>query len=101
MPSNPPLWFALILAMLGDIHTRLEKLMSDQDTLNTFATNLQAAVTAVDAELKALKDQVAAAGHPLDFTAADTALANLQALQPPAAPAEAPATDPNAPAPTA
>lgn len=68
---------------------RMEKVISDQDTFNQFVTDLNAAVAAVSAELDALKAQVAAIvpATPLDFTAADAALAGLVALEPPAAPA--------------
>lgn len=65
---------------------RMEKVISDQDTLNQFVTDLTAAVTAVGAEIADLKAQIAAVVPPVavDFTAADAALAALVALEPPA-----------------
>ena len=86
-----PSWGWLIVQMLGLVLERLDQIMSDQDVLNQFVSDLGTAIAAVSAEIEALKNQPAAT--PLDWTAADAALANLQALEPPA-----PAPAPNPPA---
>lgn len=67
---------------------RLEKVMSDQDTLNQYVADLGTAIAAVAAEIQALQAQPVAT--PLDWTAANSALTSLQGLEPPA-PAPAPA----------
>lgn len=61
----------------------------EQTDLDTLATNLEAAITAVATEVTNLEAQVAA-GQPLPAGTLDglnTALANLQALEVPAPPA--------------
>jgi hypothetical protein len=65
---------------------KVNKLMSDQDTLNTFVANLNTALSAIGSEIAALKAQIAANPPPvaIDFTGADAALAAAVALEPPA-----------------
>lgn len=83
-----PSWAWVAIQMLGELLEGLEKVMADQDVLNQFVSDLGTAIAAVAAEIQALKNQPAAT--PLDWTAADAALSNLQGLEPPA-PAPSPA----------
>lgn len=96
-----PSWGWLMVQMLGACLEGLEKVMSDQDTLNQFVADLGTAISAVAAEIQALQAQPAAT--PLDWSGANAALANLQSLEAPApapepAPAPAPAPAPEPPA---
>jgi hypothetical protein len=82
--ANYDLWALSVLTWL--LAEKMEKVLSDQDVLNTFVSGMNAAIAAVAAEITALKNQIAANPPPvaIDFTAADTALAALMALEPPA-----------------
>jgi hypothetical protein len=73
--------------------------MSNQDTLNAYVAELGDSATKIAAEIQALKDQVAnlPGEVPLDFTALDTAVKALDALEPPVVeepPVEAPVEEP-------
>ena len=68
--------------LLMQIMQTQEKIMSDQDTLTAYAASVETAVGIIAQEIQALQ----AANPALDWTAANTALSALQALEP-AAPA--------------
>jgi len=72
------------LAVRG-IYPKLEKIMSDQDTLNADAAAFVTALNTIAAEIAALQQQ-ASQGQPLDFTAINGALAQAQAIANPAPP---------------
>jgi predicted negative regulator of RcsB-dependent stress response len=57
--------------------------MADQDKLNADVAELVAATTAISAEIDSLKT----ANPAVDFTGLDAAVASLQGLVPPPAPA--------------
>ena len=78
-----PLWGVYVIELLGE-------LMSDQDTLNQFVTDLSTAIQVVSQEIQALQNQPAA--QPLDWSGANAALASLQSLE---APAPSPEPTPN------
>lgn len=68
---------------VNSINVKVDKLMSEQDELNTDVANLVAAVAAVSAEIDALK----AANPALDLSALEAAIGSVQALAPAAPPA--------------
>lgn len=78
--------------MLAQIVATQEKIMADQDTLTTYAAAVEAAVGVIAQEIADLK----AANPQLDWTAADKALTDLQALEP-AQPAPSGPTGPTGP----
>jgi hypothetical protein len=87
---------AKILASLMSLHRKIDRLealvMTNQDTINTLAGQLDTVITTVQglgtdigAEIDALKAQIAAGAAPeqLDFTAVEAKVAGLStALQP-------------------
>ena len=84
-PCRQPAWVTDLQQQLQVITNILENLMAlvqvEQTDLDTLASNLEAAVTAVESEIAALKQALPAA----DLSGLNTALANLQALEVPAA----------------
>lgn len=90
------MWAGLIIELLDQIDTKLEKIMSDQDTLDQFVAQLKDVFVALSHRIADLE-----AAHPaVDFSGLKDAVAQGQALEAPAAPA-APAADASAPAATA
>lgn len=90
---------------ISTLEQKVEAMSADQGHLDTDVAALQGAATSIQAEIDALKAQPAAAS--LDFTALDSAAANLTSIgaeNPPPAPTPAPTpapapVDPNAPPP--
>ena len=72
-----------ILNALWRIERRLEILMSQQDEINADVTELDGAVTAIQAEIASLQ----AANPALDLTALKTAVDAVAAIPPAAPPA--------------
>jgi hypothetical protein len=76
--------FKNIVAQLGVINTQGAAIMAavqvDQAALDTLATNLEAAKTALASEIASLQVQLPAA----DLTGLNKALTDLQGLEPPA-----------------
>ena len=69
-------------AVLHAINAKADQIMSQQDDINADANAIEAAVTALTAEIATLK-----AGNPaLDLTGLDKAVADLGALAAPPAP---------------
>ncbi|MDG3012386.1 hypothetical protein G4X40_19790 [Rhodococcus sp. D2-41] len=69
-----PIWAGFIIEQLG-------RLMSDQDTLNTYVAEIAAAAAAISTEIAAKQAQAPG----LDFTGLQSAVAKLTALEPPVA----------------
>ena len=89
-PPRQPAWVNQLLTQSQQIMEGITKLMAlvqvEQTDIDTLATNLDAAVTAVATEIKDLEAKVAA-GQPLPAGSLDghnAALASLQALEVPA-----------------
>jgi hypothetical protein len=94
-----PDWARHINAAVNHLAEQQERIMSDQDQLNTDVAALTAAETGIVNEIAGLKAQIAA-GTPaaaLDFTALDAVTSRLTADVPaPAAPVAAPPATPAA-----
>jgi hypothetical protein len=93
-----------VLQALADINTKLEKIMTDQDTANQIASQLEADVAAINSNVALALTEIAdleakvAAGQPVDFTVLRQAVSDIDssasgvagvatAAAPPAAPA--------------
>ena len=72
-----------VLALLRQINGKVDKLMSQQDEVNADVTELDGAVTAIQAEIARLQGS----NPTLDLTALKTAVDAVAAIAPPAAPA--------------
>lgn len=68
------------------VNERLGILMSNQETLDAYVSELNTAVSAVSTEIQSLKDQLAnqvPTEVPVDFSGLDAAINSLEALEPP------------------
>jgi hypothetical protein len=83
---NPKAALAEIMSAIAALTKKVDKLMSEQSHLDADVAALTAAISAVQTELANLKAQPTQ--PPLDFTALDAAVGNLQGLAPAAAPAD-------------
>ena len=91
-----------ILSQVMILQGKADAIMSDQSHLNADVAAISAQVAAINSAVTSVAAEIAAlktvpAGTPLDFTAADKAVADLTAaaggvaaLEPPAAPPAAP-----------
>jgi len=72
-----------ISATLAQLSLKVNKIMADQDALNAIAQRIEADVTGEGAALQTIKDAIAALqatasqGQPLDFTAINQAVNDL------------------------
>ena len=88
-----PTWaLRSIYSSIADLHCHIDRinkkigtLMSNQETLDGYVTELNTAVGVIASEIQALKDQLAnqPTEVPVDFSGLDAAVHAVEALEPP------------------